>query len=749
MMKKLLLFLNGCVFTVVSFAQQQSANASDPGDTSSPRFVYLKEITIVGSGSKSDIHQLPEIVGTSIFAGKKNSLVVIDNVNGNIVNNTMRQVVAKIPGIQIWESDGSGIQIGIAARGLSPNRSWEFNIRQNGYDISSDPFGYPEAYYTPQLQAVQRIQVVRGAGSIQYGPQFGGMVNFILRDGSDISKPFQFETQNTVGSFGLVNTYNAIGGETSKAHYYAFFDHRNADGWRQNSRYNVNTGFATASYKLSDKFKLGVEYMRWNMRSQQPGGLTDAQFNTDARKSSRSRNWFDIVWNTAAINSDYYFSANNRLNVKLYTVLGDRNSIGFLQPITVKDSINASTLTYNNRTVDIDKYRNAGAEARYLGDYRIGKTTHTISGGIRYFYGKTDRFRNGKGDTGSDYNINIEGVFPTDLDLTTSNVALFAENIFRITDKLIIIPGIRFENIRNSIEGRVGISNGTEIKAANETRTRRFVLAAVGAEYHIGETELYANFAQAYRPALFSDLTANVTTDVIDPNLEDAKGYNIDFGYRGKVKDFLFFDVSAFYLRYNNRIGTLSQQRTDGSFYNFRTNVGNSVSKGVEALVEIDPIKIVNANPCYGSFSIFSSFGFTDARYGNLKVITKNGNNLVESNLKNKYVENAPERIFRAGISYLFKGLAITYQVNSVSAAYSDANNTVAANAASTSGLIPAYVVSDVSASYKFNKAYSIKAGINNLYDAVYFTRRAGGYPGPGVLPADGRSFFVTVGAKF
>ena len=122
----------------------------------------LKDVTIVGRNSKSDYQQIPEIVGTNIYAGKKNALIVLDNVQGNIANNTMRQVLAKVPGIHIWESDPSGIQIGIAARGLSPNRSWELNTRQNGVDISADVFGYPEAYYNPPLEAVETIQIVRG-----------------------------------------------------------------------------------------------------------------------------------------------------------------------------------------------------------------------------------------------------------------------------------------------------------------------------------------------------------------------------------------------------------------------------------------------------------------------------------------------------------------------------------------------------------------------------------------------------------
>ena len=52
----------------------------------------LPDITVVGRNSKSDYQQMPEIVGTNIYAGKKNALIVMDNVQGNVVNNTMRQV---------------------------------------------------------------------------------------------------------------------------------------------------------------------------------------------------------------------------------------------------------------------------------------------------------------------------------------------------------------------------------------------------------------------------------------------------------------------------------------------------------------------------------------------------------------------------------------------------------------------------------------------------------------------------------
>jgi Fe(3+) dicitrate transport protein len=171
-----------CVFFLLlnkSIAQETIKN------TDSFSYKNLPDITIVGKNSNSDIQQMPEIVGTSIYAGKKSALILIDNVQGNVVNNNMRQVLAKTPGIHVWESDPSGIQIGIAARGLSPNRSWEFNVRQNGYDIAADPYGYPEAYYNPPMQGVETIELVRGQASLQYGPQFGGMINYVLKNGNE------------------------------------------------------------------------------------------------------------------------------------------------------------------------------------------------------------------------------------------------------------------------------------------------------------------------------------------------------------------------------------------------------------------------------------------------------------------------------------------------------------------------------------------------------------------------------------
>jgi len=730
------------ILTLVSLAVGLNAVAQTSENTVTDTIPhkYLSEITVVGRGSKSDYQQMPEVVGTNIYAGKKNALIVLDNVQGNVVNNTMRQVLAKVPGIHIWESDPSGIQIGIAARGLSPNRSWEFNVRQNGYDIAADPYGYPEAYYNPQLQAVQRIEVVRGAGSLQYGPQFGGLVNYILRNGSEINKKFEFETQQTVGSNALFNSYNAIGGKTGKVHYYSFFDHRNGNGWRENSSFFTNAGFGTVTYYLTPKFSLSAELMHSHIRSQQPGGLTDAQVEQNAQQSFRSRNWFDIKWTTPALIANYQISDKTRWNTKLFATIGDRNSVGFMQTIDKKDTILSSTRQYASRDVLIDNYRNYGVESRFITDYVLAGMNNTLSAGVRLYTGTTHRRSSGKGTTGTNYDLTIEGNYARDIEFDSKNAAAFVENVFRLSEKVLLIPGIRYEWLEGAASGIDGANILQNVK-----RDRSFVLAGIGAEYHVTKTtEFYANWAQAYRPIQFANLQAPPTTDVIDPNLSDAKGYNIDLGYRGKVHNYLQFDVSGYYLQYNNRVGTKvinNPVGTTPATYRLITNVGESRSKGFEGYVEFNPVRAFSSSK-NTDFIFFGSYSYNDAKY------TKDYEGTT-TKFANKKIENAPMNIFRGGLSAGYKNVLVTGQLSYVGETFSDANNTVTPSANGNTGLIPSYTIADLTATYKFSKGLNIKAGVNNLLDERYFTRRAGGYPGPSALPGDGRTFFVSVGAKF
>jgi Fe(3+) dicitrate transport protein len=100
-------------------------------------------------------------------------------------------------------------------------------------------------------------------------------------------------------------------------------------------------------------------------------------------------------------------------------------------------------------------------------------------------------------------------------------------------------------------------------------------------------------------------------------------------------------------------------------------------------------------------------------------------------------------------LSYAYKGFSATLNYTYTDAVYADASNTMTPTSNGQAGIIPSYNVVDLALGYKLKNGITFKGGINNLTNARYFTRRAGGYPGPGILPSDGRTFFVGMEFKF
>jgi Fe(3+) dicitrate transport protein len=421
-------------------------------------------------------------VGTVLYQGKKNEQIFLDNTSSNLAINNTRQTFAKVPGINVWESDGSGTNVSIAARGLSPNRAWEFNTRQNGYDIAADPFGYPEAYYAPAFESLERIQVIRGAGALQYGPQMGGMVNYISKTRIK-GKKIGLESNQTVGSYGLFNSYTAVGGETERLNYYGYFQHRNANGWRENSFYNLNSGSFNASYQISNKIKVGGEYIIWDNLSQQPGGLTDSIFNYNPRLSYRSRNWMNINWQIASVfvNADF---KNFKLNWSTYSLMGDRRSVGNVGAIAnTQGVVNYDNLN-SNRTVDKDLYRNTGSELRFIYSYNILSLEHHLSGGLRYYNGNTQRVRGtGNSSVKPDFTILDPTKLSRDYNFATLNYAAFIENAISIGKQFTFVPGVRFENIQNTITGKQPL-------VISNTKQRFKILYGASAQYKFNNPKI-------------------------------------------------------------------------------------------------------------------------------------------------------------------------------------------------------------------------------------------------------------------
>ncbi|MEO7044996.1 MAG: TonB-dependent receptor, partial [Ferruginibacter sp.] len=558
-------------FTQFFFADQCSAQVPKKDNVNDTIHVKTLDSIIVNAWNKrSGGSYMPDVEGTKIYAGKKtNDLVLNDRVTG-LPASMGRIALAKIPGLNIWEMDGAGTQLNIGTRGTDAHRSIEMNMRQNGYNTNSDIFGYPENHYSVPLQAVQEIQLVRGSAALQFGPQFGGMMNFKIKQG-DATKPIVMEAEQTAGAYNFSNSYTAIGGTKGKFNYYAFYDNRSGDGWRDDSKFNYHSYYANVNYRLGLNANVSFQFSRMDYVQQIAGGLTDAQFKENSKQSVRTRNYFNPEINIPALIFKYNISPYTHFEVTANGLFGQRNSVQFINAGNIADTINTSIGSYNPRQIDRDYYSGFSTEARLLHIYRIGKISSVISGGMRYSNETTKRRQKGVGTIGSDFDLSLTGNYGIDLRLHTSNYAAFVENIFQFNPRFSVTPGVRYEMIDSKMNGVINNASAMVSYKSN----RNFPLFGTGFQYAATpHRQLYANISQAYRPYLYASITPATQVDKIDPSLKDSKGYDIDLGYRGNYKDILQFDVNAYYLFYGNKVGLITQTNADGSTYLFTTNVG-------------------------------------------------------------------------------------------------------------------------------------------------------------------------------
>jgi Fe(3+) dicitrate transport protein len=245
--------------------------------------------------------------------------------------------------------------------------------------------------------------------------------------------------------------------------------------------------------------------------------------------------------------------------------------------------------------------------------------------------------------------------------------------------------------------------------------------------------ELYANLSQNYRSVTFNDIRITNPSLTVDPNISDEDGYTADFGLRGRFGDMLSYDLGAFFLRYRDRLGVVIRELSDIQEERFRGNIGDASIYGFEGFADWN---------LWGTFSniekvrlsVFANIAVTDSEY------TASGQNNVVGN----EVEFIPRINLKTGVRFGYENLLGSLQYTYLSQQFTDATNS-ARDFESQSGIvgeIPAYDILDLSLSYSFNR-FRLEAGLNNVLNNSYFVRRASGYPGPGIIPSQPRTFYA------
>lgn len=181
----------------------------------------------------------------------------------------------RVPGLFVTQK-------GITGFGVNDGSAGTVNIRGVGQGnkvlmlFDGQPqwagiFGHalPDTYVASD---VERVEVIRGPGSLMYGSNaMGGVVNIITRhhkqEGRRTQARIMYGSYNTQ-KYMVNNGYN-IGNFSS----FISLNHDRTDGHRPNSKFHITNGFANLGYKINEHYRVTGDLSLAKFKTQNPGEI--------------------------------------------------------------------------------------------------------------------------------------------------------------------------------------------------------------------------------------------------------------------------------------------------------------------------------------------------------------------------------------------------------------------------------------------------------------------------------------------
>lgn len=686
---------------------------------------------------------LPDIEGTRINAGKKTSNLLLHDLP-TINNDNYRQLIAQTPGLVLAEESTPLVSIGF--RGFEPHRMQFFQVLQNGFPIHADMFGYPEAYYTPSFQAVERVELVRGGAALQYGPQPAGAINFVMTP-PPTDRALAIESLNTLGSFGFYSNFTALGGTVGKFSYGGYYNHRQADGFREaNSYYYLNNYSATFALDATGPRRWFLYLDAYDETHGEPGGLTLAtgpntvNYNTNRNGTSRFFDRMRISRYAVSLLHENELGEDTLLTVRgwwnYYLRASWRQRGGGFG--TLPTGPDAQTNSIENQ-----QFYTFGIEPRILHNYEWLGEEHALSAGMMLYQTWSPRVDSRGSSPGA-----VTGTIRNQSERSNWYYSVFAENLFRIGN-FSITPGVRLESIWQSVSEIINVGRSSAgLPLQNESNFTFVPLFGLGLEYAFTpQVQAYANVSTAYRPVIFTQAVPSSPTEVVAGNLDPSYIWNYEVGFRGTPTEWIIWDTSFFLLDFQNQIGT---RTAEGGNLTIIENAGRSVTYGWDASLQLDftglaerlfrrdfePVRS-GKNPAESASESWVQ------RYGSLGLFTNltlMQGDFISGPNTGKTPQYTPDYLLRLGLTYDWQQrIKIGFLGNFSGASFADSSNT-------PSRFIPAYDVWDLTIEAKvFQDWVTLIAGVNNIFDRNYYSR----IRSDGIDPAAPRNWYAGVKVEF
>jgi Fe(3+) dicitrate transport protein len=610
---------------------------------------------------------------------------------------TVTEAIRAIPGVQTPPPNGSGggdYALNIGIRGMTSRLSAGSTILMDGVPLANALYGQPETSLgAVSLGMLQAIDVVKGGGSVRYGPgTSGGVVNFVTKDipttpyGGEIS--LRGDSTASDRNDGRMNGKADLlfGGSLQNGSGLAvFYSGNHGEAYRDNANQQIDDFMLKGRIALTDNSRVETRLRHYNADASTPGPLTQAAYSADPYQSTHSRERFKGERDEYVLKYVNEFNGDYRLETTGFHTQSFRELTIASAPAASVNGGSDASLTILDRLPR--NYSVYGIEPRFTALAETGSIKHAMSVGYRYMTESTDemRFRRtGFGAGGNPFSVSeVRGRYT---DGSTEAHAVYVDDAIKI-GAVTVTPGIRFE--------KVEVDRSNMLTGFRDTEKYEEPLPSLSIGWEMTKDLFgYANYSTSFNPVThlaLGDSTTNQTS--LEP--ERAKTYEL--GVRYKIAG-LSLEGGLFWIDFDNQIESVNS---------VNINTGATRHRGVETAAEYDLGQI---GPALKGLSLYGTYAFTRAT-------RQEGAN------KDNDVQLYSPHVATVGTRYRVQEWTFNLNAYGQSKQYADDANTEAASANGKLGRIPGYVLWNGQTTYDFANGPTIAFGVNNIFDQPYYTR--------------------------
>ena len=659
-------------------------------------------------GESRDV--LREIPG-SVFLIAKEELRDSKPIDAN-------EVLRRVPGVNLREDSGPvAMRLNVGLRGLNPDRSRKVLMLEDGIPISLAPYGEPEMYYSPPIERMRRIEVLKGSGQIAHGPQtIGGVLNFVTPDPPPSTRG---ELDLAGGQRGFFSGRASLGGSSrdQSGGWFLSFLRKQGDGFRD-FYFDINDVQSKFTLKPAENHSFAIKLGVYDERSNSTYlGLTTPMFLADPTQNAVPNDLLGVRRYSGSIAHTTGLSPNAVLMTTFFaynTVRNwrrqdwDRGDIGrdYLG-IAGDPTILGGGVFLRNSTGNRNReFQVVGIQSNLSYEHRWGEIRNKLDTGIRYLYEDADDKR-----INGDRFDSSTGLIRDYEDRFGNAVSVFVQNRFFLTQKLILTPGVRIEKYgyeRHILRQRVdGVPTDVNIRKSQDLVK---AVPGLGLSYQLDPTvTVFGGVHRGFAPPRTKDA---ITREGQSLDLDAELSWNYETGVRFGPQRVVRGEVTFFRMDFENQIIPAAES---GGATTTLINGGETLHQGLEASLR------VNWNELVGSSWVI----YTDIRHMYLPTAKFTRNVLFADNR----LPYAPRTTSSLLVGFRQPGrFGFHLDASYINKQFGDNLNTITPSPDGTIGLWPGYMIWNLGFDYTIQRErLQLKPyfTIKNLTDKIYISSRA------------------------